>query len=250
MAHDDVKYIPRTKRGLELIILGFLIHLVAIVLFMIGMLLSLNGESSLNYVRYSNGAFILFITCMPIFLFGFGYMFLWSGEFGTKQTYRVYLASISMMVAFLILFIYILVLSRNFSDIFIAGSDMESRYTYYSYIFGLRDILLFFFHLFISLMWVFLVFELTPNHQRRVLYLYFLISISIYLVAAFVTYLYHSDGTNLKYLIESSSIGGSMILLYCYGSIYIRIRKGEIIPVPAASEFPPYFPFRYLNPNS
>jgi hypothetical protein len=237
-----------TKRGLFIINVCLWIHLAAVSLFIIAMVLSLNGESSFSYVKYADGAVVLYLIGLSLFTIGFGYMFFWSKEFGNKHTYRVYLASIFMVIAFLIFFIYaFVILTKNFSDLFIADSDLESQYAYHTFIFGLRDIFMFFFHLLISLMWVFLVYELASHRQRRVLLLYFVISICIYLAAAFIKHLYNLEELNVEYPIESSSIVGSIILMYCYGMIYARIRKGEIEPVPTNAEFPPFFPFRYLN---
>lgn len=251
MGSENSKIISGTQKGLLIINIGLWIHLAAALLFTIAMVLALNGESSFTYVRYSNGAAILYLFFLFLFFIGFGSMFLFSKEFGNKHTYRVYLASIFMLIGFVIFFIFnIIFLSKNFSDLFIADVDFESRTTFYIFIFGLKDISWFFFHLMISIMWIFLVYELASKRQIRLLLFYFVISISISLIVTLITYLNNLEGLKVKYLIESSSFVGSTILIYCYGNIYKRIRIGEIKPVPSAPEFPPFFPFRFLNGNS
>jgi hypothetical protein len=247
--HSNIR--SQTKRGLGILILSFLIHLVAIIFFIISMILFSNGESSRTYVRYSNTAFILYLITLLMFLIGFGFMFFYTMEIGKKHSYRVYLASIFMTIAFFIFFIYFFViLSGNFTDFVVGDSDMESRFAYYSLIDSLRDVIMFFFHLFLTLMWILLVFELASKFHKKLLLLYFVISICIYPVAAFISPSYNPYGVGIKYLIESSSIIGSIILIYCYSAIYSRFRKGEINPVPTTFEFPHFFLFRYLNAYS
>lgn len=180
-----------------------------------------------------------------------GLIFMNSGkyEYGPIHSQKVIMALIFFILA-IISYIsgYIFILFYIFS-----GDPLSDFGSYISMMYIIQIISYFFTNMFTSLMWVFLIIQLAQQRIKILLWIFFVINITIFILASVITIAGVVWGPYIQNYIGGFGVIGNLILIFCYWRTYNRVRNREIMPIIPPFmppplyplNYPPYFPSKY-----
>jgi hypothetical protein len=227
----------RTVKGLKYINWGLWVNAVAMLVLFAGLAtLTTGGFSFFIFILAGE---VLILVFFILVLIGLVHMHAGKHEFGPAHSARVTKALIFLAIAFVIAFV------GGFSSIFFlfTGGGFTNGFGTNWHMFIIIQLSFgFFTHLFISLMWVFLIIEISEIRIKNFLWLYLGLSLSIYAVSAIFLFVLAVVLSNLQTFVGSLGFIASVVLIYCYWQTYNRVLKGEIKPIPYPLMPPLSFP--------
>jgi hypothetical protein len=228
---------PRTLKGLKYINWGLWINAIAMLVILVGF--AFMSGFHFPFLLFVLIGEVLVLVFFILALIGLVQMHLGRFEFGPLHAARVAKALIFIAVAIVISFV------GGFSSIFFlfGRGGFNNGFGGHWAMFQLIQLVFgFASNLFISLMWVYLIIELSHIKIRNLLWVYFGLSMALYAVATIFFFSWRFLLDSSTTFVGSLGVIASFILIYCYWKTYNRVLTGEIKPIPLPMMQPPYFP--------
>ncbi|UCF08572.1 MAG: hypothetical protein JSW28_02470 [Thermoplasmata archaeon] len=238
----------RTEKGLKFLSWSLWANALAMALILVALaVIMLVGFSffALPFIAFGGLLILIFII---FWLVGFGFMYNGKEEFGSAHTGRVSLAltwvvvAIVVYVANYLLGIFLMIAGLSAGGQEPGFDDFEAQMRM---VFIVQSTVGLVAHLFISLAWIYLAFELASEHIKKMLWTYLGVSIAVYIFTATIIVLLNTTDVLDTSYIGGPGIIGTLMLIYCYSKTRDRVRTRKIKPVPPPMWPPPYFPPGY-----
>jgi amino acid transporter len=233
----------KTEKGLKYINWAFWLYIIVMVVSLLMLLLVFvaiaGGSMGSIFLLVGFGCIIGLLGLIALILWIMGFFSMYSGkdEFGPEHSQKVTFAFMFFVLA-IILVIMVVVYAISQIDLTDPGTDSGDPEFYDTDVPIVTIVLGTISTICSSLGWVFLILELSSEDIKKLLWIYFIISVVSAAAGSALSYAYGIVGDAVGGL----GIISLVILIFCYWKTYNRVKHKEIVPVTPPMMQPPAFP--------